>query len=97
MLDVQALAISFDRVDKAGETRAKRKALFTMLCDSHEDEMDPYGTRSPVIKNRSETSNNIPTLGLIDKTDTSRWLHQAASYRIRATISGVLNEIHKLD
>ena len=96
-LDVQVLAISVDPLGKISEARAKLKALFPMLSDSHDKVMELYGTRSPVFKNRDVASINTPTLVLIDKAGTIRWLHQAANYRIRAPISEVLNEIRKLD
>ena len=96
-LDVQVLAVSVDPVGKVSEARAKLKAPFPMLSDSDDKVMDLYGTRSPEYKNRDGAAINTPTLVLIDKTGTVRWLHQAADYRIRAPISEVLNEIRKLD
>ena len=96
-LDVQVLAVSVDPVGNVSEARAKLKAPFPMLSDSDEKVMDLYGTRSPEYKNRDGAAINTPTLVLIDKTGTVRWLHQAADYRIRAPISDVLNQIHKLD
>jgi peroxiredoxin len=68
-----------------------------MLSDSHDQVMDLYGTRSPVYKNHAGAPINTPTLVLIDKRGTIRWLHQAEDYRIRAPVSEVLNEIRKLD
>lgn len=96
-LNVQVLGVSVDPVDKASEARNKLKAPFPMLSDLHGKVMDLYGTRSPLYKNRNGAAINTPTLVLIDKTGTIRWLHQAADYRIRAPISLVLNEIRKLD
>ena len=96
-LDVQVLAISVDPLDKASETRSRLKAPFPILSDSHGEVMELYGTRSPVYKGRNGMAINTPTLVLIDKTGTIRWLHQAADYRIRAPISEVLNEMRKLD
>ena len=90
------LAISVDPIEKARETQSKLKAPFPMLSDSHDEVMELYGTRSPVYKGRNGVAINTPTLVLIDKTGTIRWLHQAADYRIRAPISEVLNEIRKL-
>ena len=96
-LDVQVLAISVDPIEKVRETRAKLKAPFPMLSDSRDEVMDLYGTRSPIYKNHAGAPINTPTLVLIDKSGTIRWLHQAADYRIRAPISEVLNEIRKLE
>jgi len=91
------LAISVDPIDKTRETQSRLNAPFPMLSDSHDEVMELYGTRSPVYKGRNGAAINTPTLVLIDKTGTIRWLHQAADYRIRAPISEVLNEIRKLD
>lgn len=96
-LDVQVVAISVDPIAKVREARAKLKAPFAMLSDSQDRVMDLYGTRSPVYKNHVGAPINTPTLVLIDKRGTIRWLHQAADYRIRAPISEVLNETRKLD
>jgi peroxiredoxin len=96
-LDVQVLAISVDPIDKVSEAQAKLKAPFPMLSDSHDKVMDLYGTRSPVYKNRDGVAINTPTLVLIDRNGDIRWLHQAVDYRVRAPISEVLNEIHRLD
>ncbi len=91
------LAISVDPVDKARDTQSKLKTPFPMLSDSQDKVMDLYGTRSPVYKNRDGAAINTPTLVLIDKTGTIRWLHQAEDYKIRAPISEVLKEVRKLD
>ena len=96
-LGVQVVGISVDPIGKVREARAKLKAAFAMLSDSHDQVMDLYGTRSPIYKNRAGAPINTPTLVLIDKKGTIRWLHQAADYRIRAPISEDLNEIRKLD
>jgi peroxiredoxin len=96
-LDVEVLGISVDPIDKVSETRARLKTRFPLLSDSHSEVMDLYGTRSPVYKNRGGAAINTPTLVLIDKTGTIRWLHQAADYRIRAPISEVLKKIRELD
>lgn len=91
------MAISIDPIEKARETQSKLKAPFPMLSDSHYEVMELYGIRLPVYKSRNGLAINTPTLKLIDKTDTIRWLHQAADYRIRAPVFEVLNEIRKLD
>jgi len=96
-LDVQVLAISVDPIERVRETRAKLQSPFPMLSDSQDQVMDLYGTRSPVYKGKNGAAINTPTLVLIDKKGTIRWMHQAADYRIRAPISEVLNEIRKLD
>lgn len=96
-LDVQVVAISVDPIAKVRESKAKLKAHFAMLSDSQDRVMDLYGTRSPVYKNHAGAAINTPTLVLIDKQGTIRWLHQAADYRIRAPVSEVLKEIRQLD
>ena len=96
-LGVQVLAISVDPIARVTQTQAQLKAPFAMLSDSLDQVMDLYGTRSPVYKNHADAAINTPTLVLIDKKGTIRWLHQAADYRIRAPISEVLNEIRRLD
>lgn len=95
VLDVQVLGISVDSVGEAGEIQSKLHALFPILSDSQGKVMDLYGTRSPVYKGPGGAI-NTPTLVLIDKTGTIRWLHQAANYRVRAPISRDLEEIRKL-
>ena len=95
-LDVQLLAISVDPVERAHETKLKLKASFPMLSDSEDIVMGLYGIRSPVYKGPNGVAINTPTLVLIDKTGTIRWIHQAADYKIRPPVSEDLNEIRKL-
>ncbi len=96
-LDVQVLAVSVDPVEKSIETKEKLKAPFPILSDSKDKVMDLYGTRSPVYKGENGAAINTPTLVLIDKTGTIRWLHQASDYKIRAPITEDLNEVRKLN
>jgi peroxiredoxin len=96
-LNVQVVGISVDPIGKVREARTKLKAPFAMLSDSHDRVMELYGTRSPLYKNHAGAPINTPTLVLIDKKGTIRWLHQAEDYRIRAPISEDLEEIRKLD
>lgn len=58
--------------------------------------MELYGTQSPEYRNRQGVSINAPTLILIDKTGTIRWIHQAENYRVRAPVEGVLAQSRKL-
>ncbi|HET7099772.1 MAG TPA: redoxin domain-containing protein [Terriglobia bacterium] len=95
-LDVRFPAISMDSIEQVKETRAKLKAPIAMLSDSQDQVMDLYGTRSPVCKGKNDSAINTPTLVPIDKKGSIHWLRLAADYRIRAPISEVLNEIHKL-
>jgi peroxiredoxin len=94
-LDVQAIAVSVDPVDRCREARDKLKASFPILSDAQRDAMELYGTRNPDPA-RQERPINTPTLVLIDKTGTIRWIHQAEDYRIRAPISEVLEEARKI-
>ena len=71
------------------------KALFPILSDSKHEAMEAYGTRNP-NQDPGDGPINIPTLVLIDKTGTVRWIHQAEDYRVRAPISQVISEARKL-
>jgi peroxiredoxin len=95
-LNVQILAISVDPPDKAKWAKEKLKAPFPILSDSNHKVMELYGTRSPEYRNREGVSINTPTLVLIDKTGTIRWIHQASNYRIRASLEEDLAEARKL-
>jgi peroxiredoxin len=94
--DVQILAISVDPADKGQWAKEKLKAAFPFLSDSKHDVAELYGTLSPQYHNRGGDSINTPTLVLIDKTGTIRWVHQASNYRVRATIEEDLAEAQKL-
>jgi peroxiredoxin len=95
-LDVQILAISVDPPDKGAWAKEKLKAPFPFLSDSKHEVMDLYGTRSPEYHNREGVSINTPTLVLIDKTGTIRWIHQATNYRVRETVEDDLAQARKL-
>jgi peroxiredoxin len=95
-LDVQILAISVDPPDKGKWAQEKLKSDFPFLSDSKRDVMEQYGTRSPQYHNRDGDAINTPTLVLIDKSGTIRWIHQATNYRVREAVEEDLAEARKL-
>lgn len=90
------LGISVDPIEKAHETQEKLKTPFPILSDSGEKVMRLYGTQSPIYKGPGGSAINTPTLILIDKMGTVRWIHQAQNYKVRSPISEVLAEAGKL-
>lgn len=96
VLDVEILAISVDPPGKGRWVKEKLKAPFPILSDSTRAVMELYGTRSPKYHGRNGESINTPTLVLIDKTGTIRWIHQAADFRVRAPVMEDLEEARKL-
>jgi peroxiredoxin len=95
-LNVQILAISVDPSDRAKWAKEKLKAPFPILSDSNRTVMDLYDTRSPEYHNFQGVSINTPTLVLIDKTGTIRWIHQATNFRVRAAVEEDLAQARKL-
>jgi len=95
-LDVQVLAISVDPPEKGKWVEEKLKAPFPILSDSKREVMELYGTQSPQYHNREGGSINTPTLVLIDRTGTIRWVRQGTSYRVRETIEEDLAQARKL-
>jgi peroxiredoxin len=95
-LDVQILAVSVDPPDKGKWAAEKLHASFPFLSDSEGRVMDLYGTRSPEYHNRQGVTLNTPTLVLIDKTGTVRWIHQATNYRVRESVENDLAEARKI-
>jgi peroxiredoxin len=95
-LDVQIVAISVDPAEKGKWVEDKLKAPFPILSDSKREVMELYGTQSPEYHNHQGGSINTPTLVLIDKTGTIRWVHQATSFRVRAAVQEDLTEARKL-
>jgi peroxiredoxin len=95
-LDVQILAISVDPAEEGKSVEEKLKAPFPILSDSKREVMELYGTRSPKYHNREGGTINTPTLVLIDKTGTIRWIHQATNYRVREAIEEDLARARKL-
>ncbi len=85
-----------DPPEKARETQQKLKTPFPLLSDSKQDVMETYGTRSLAYHGPRNSTINTPTLVLIDRAGTVRWIHQAADYKVRAPISEVLAEAQKL-
>lgn len=88
--------MSVDLPEKCRVTQERLKTPFPILSDSQHEAMDAYGTRSPTYKGPGGIAINTPTLILIDKTGTVRWIHQAENYKIRAPVSAVLEEAKKL-
>ena len=96
-LDVQILAVSVDPPEKGAWVAQKLSAPFPILSDAEQTVMDLYGTRSPEYRNRNGISINTPTLVLIDRTGTIRWIHQAEDYRVRESVEHDLAEARKLE
>jgi peroxiredoxin len=94
-LDVQVLGISVDPVDKGRVAEQKLHAPFPILSDSDRKVMELYGTRSPIYQGPFGPI-NTPTLVLIDKTGTIRWIHQATDFRVRAPVDEVLAQARKI-
>jgi peroxiredoxin len=94
-LDVQVLGVSVDPPEINRGVEEKLKAPFPILSDAKREAMQIYGTRNP-NQPPGEAPINTPTLVLIDKAGTIRWIHQAEDYRVRAPISQVLGEARKL-
>jgi len=95
-LGVHILAISVDPPARAKWAKEKLKAPFHFLSDSKQTVMKLYGTRSPEYSNKLGISINTPTLVLIDKTGTIRWIHQANNYRVRNPVENDLAQVRKL-
>jgi peroxiredoxin len=94
--DVQVLAISVDPPDRGKWAQEKLNATFPFLSDSKREVMELYGTRSPEYHNRQGDVINTPTLVLIDKTGTIRWIHQATNFRVREAIEEDLAQARRL-
>lgn len=94
-LDVQVIGVSADPIEKSRETQDKGKILFPILSDAKRVAMEIYGTRNPDHA-PDEDPINTPTLVLIDKSGTIRWIYQAEDYRVRAPITQVIAEARKL-
>jgi len=90
------LAISVDPAERGKWVEEKLKASFPILSDSKRQVMELYGTRSPEYHNCEGGSINTPTLVLIDKTGTIRWIHQATNFRVREAIEEDLAQARKL-
>jgi peroxiredoxin len=95
-LDVQIIGISVDSRQEARYVQNRLNAPFPILSDANSEAMDLYGTRSPQYNNREGKSLNVPTLVLIDKTGKVRWIHQAATFRVRENVEEDLAEARKL-
>jgi peroxiredoxin len=95
-LDVQILAISVDPPERGKWVEEKVKASFPILSDSKHEVMDLYGTRSPQYHNREGGDINTPTLVLIDKSGTIRWIHQTTNFRVREVVEEDLAQARKL-
>jgi peroxiredoxin len=95
-MDVQVLAVSVDPPGKGKWAQEKLNATFPFLSDSKGEVMELYGTGSPVYHNREGGIINTPTLVMIDKTGTIRWIHQATNFRVREAIEEDLAQARKL-
>lgn len=91
---MEILGVSSDPVEKARETKTKLQAPFPILSDHRLETMEAYGLRNP--EHEGGPPINVPTLVLVDRRGTIRWIHQAEDYRVRLRVRQVLSEASKL-
>ena len=95
-MDVRILGVSADPPEKALVAQVVLRAPFPILSDSQHQVMTIYGTDSSIDKGLDGEPVNVPTLILIDKTGTIRWIHQASDIKVRLPFSEVLAPARKL-
>jgi peroxiredoxin len=95
-LDVQTPAICVDPPGNGEWVEEKLKAPFPTLSDSKRDVTELYGTPSPRYLNHEASTINTPTLLLIDRTGTIRWIHWATNFLVRGAVEKDLAEARKL-
>ena len=98
-LDVEVLGISVDSVDKARMTEQKFDVPFPVLSDSQRQVMELYGTKAPVPPGAGPSIHgafSYPTLVLIDKAGTIRWINILSEESITGPVSESLAESRKL-
>jgi peroxiredoxin len=95
-LDVQVLAVSVDPPEKAAVARERVKAPFPVLSDFKRQIIAIYGTDSETDKGPDGGVISAPTLILIDKTGTIRWIHQDQDITSPIPVAAVLAEARKL-
>jgi peroxiredoxin len=95
-LDVLVLGVSVDPPEINRGIELNLRTPFPLLSDTQHEAMQAFGTRRPT-RSPDEPVINTPTLVLIDRTRTIRWIHQAEDYRVRAPISEVIDEARKLE
>ena len=97
-LDVDVLGISIDSVDKARKTEVMFDVPFPLLSDSARQVMNAYGTQAPMPPGSSSVHGTFsyPTLVLIDKTGTVRWIDILSEASTTVPVSDSLAEAQKL-
>jgi|SRR5579875_3761363 len=98
-LDVDVLGISVDPVDKARMTQQKFKVPFPVLSDSKREVLHLYGTQAPLPPGSRLTvygAFDYPTLVLIDKSGTIRWIDVLSENSVTGPVSKSLAEARKL-
>lgn len=97
-LGVDVLGISVDPLDKARMTEQKFDVPFPLLSDSGREVMNSYGTQAPMPPGSSLVHGafSYPTLLLIDKTGTIRWINILSEDSITGPVSESLAEARKL-
>lgn len=97
-LDVDVLGISVDPVDKARMTEQKFSVPFPVLSDSGRQVMNAYGTQAPMPPGSSSVHGTFsyPTLVLIDKSGTIRWIDILSEASTTVPVSDSLAQAQKL-
>ncbi|MGB2886282.1 MAG: redoxin domain-containing protein [Candidatus Acidiferrales bacterium] len=93
-IDVQLLAVSADTLDQSRTTQEELKIPFPVLADFKYEVMEVYGTREVTgsMHDLQGHPNHTPTLVLVDKTGTVRWIRRAADFKVVAPVTEVVAE-----
>lgn len=91
--DIGLLAVSVDSVERSRTTAQQLKLPFLLLSDSDREVLRLYGTIGHKPMDQAAPDGkpvHTPTLVVIDRNGTVRWIRRAADFKVTAPVSEVV-------
>ena len=91
--DIRLLAVSIDSLERSRATAQELKLPFPLLSDSNREVLKLYGTigHKPMDEAAPDGKPvHTPTLVVIDRNGTVRWIRRAADFKVTAPVTQVV-------
>ena len=91
--DIRLIAVSVDSVERSRTTEQQLKIPFPLLSDSNREVLSLYGTLGHGHMDEAAPDGkpvHTPTLVVIDRNGTVRWIRRAVDFKVTAPVTDVV-------
>jgi len=91
--EIRLIPVSVDSIERSRTTEQQLKLPFPLLSDSNREVLRLYGTLGHKPMDEAAPDGkpvHTPTLVVIDRNGTVRWIRRAADFKVTAPVSDVV-------